>query len=123
MRFSYVDASPASDDSRPFQGTGDGGWGLGEQLNDVSVRCTLRNLALRSPFPHPPSLVPDPMRHLSIGLTLIAALACSTTSAVSDAERQTIVDSLTRQVKAAYEAAGFTAAPFRIHPGCGRTAG
>ena len=43
------------------------------------------------------------MRHLPLGLTLIAVLACSTTSAVSDAERRTIVDSLTRQVKAAYD--------------------
>ena len=42
------------------------------------------------------------MRHLLLGLTLIAA-ACSTSSAVSDRERQTIVDSLTRQVKAAYD--------------------
>ena len=45
------------------------------------------------------------MRHLSVGLTLIAAvsLACSTSASVSDRERQTIVDSLTRQVKAAYD--------------------
>jgi len=43
------------------------------------------------------------MRHLPLGFTLIAVLACSTTSAVSDAERRTIVDSLTRQVKAAYD--------------------
>ena len=43
------------------------------------------------------------MRHLSLALTLITGLACSTSSAVSAAERQTIVDSLTRQVKAAYD--------------------
>ena len=42
------------------------------------------------------------MRHLSLGLTLITAVACSST-AISDRERQTIVDSLTRQVKGAYD--------------------
>jgi uncharacterized protein DUF4440 len=52
--------------------------------------------------PHPASRKPQ-MRHLSLAITLIAATACSTTSAVSAAERQTIVDSLTRQVKAAYD--------------------
>ena len=43
------------------------------------------------------------MRHLSLAITLTTALACSGNSTVSDAERRTIVDSLTRQVKAAYE--------------------
>jgi ketosteroid isomerase-like protein len=45
------------------------------------------------------------MRHLSLGLTLIAAtsLGCSTSASLSDRERQTIVDSLSRQVKAAYD--------------------
>ena len=43
------------------------------------------------------------MRHLAIALTLTTALACSGNSTVSDAERRTIVDSLTRQVKAAYD--------------------
>jgi len=43
------------------------------------------------------------MRHLSLAITLTTALACSGNSTVSDAERRTIVDSLTRQVKAAYD--------------------
>ena len=41
------------------------------------------------------------MRHLLLGVTLVTA--CSTSSSVSDTQRQAIVDSLTRQVKAAYE--------------------
>jgi hypothetical protein len=39
------------------------------------------------------------MRHLLLGATLVTA--CSTSSSVSNTQRQAIVDSLTRQVKAA----------------------
>ena len=39
------------------------------------------------------------MRHLLLGVTLVTA--CSASSSVSDTQRQAIVDSLTRQVKAA----------------------
>ena len=41
------------------------------------------------------------MRHLLLGVTLVTA--CSASSSVSDTQRQAIVDSLTRQVKAAYD--------------------
>lgn len=41
------------------------------------------------------------MRHLLVPLALMAA--CSTSGSVSDGERRSIVDSLTRQVKAAYD--------------------
>jgi ketosteroid isomerase-like protein len=41
------------------------------------------------------------MRHLLLGLTLVTA--CSASGSVSDSERQAIVDSLTRQEKAAYD--------------------
>jgi len=43
------------------------------------------------------------MRHLTFLFTLLSGVACSTSTTVSSAERQTIVDSLTRQVKAAYD--------------------
>jgi hypothetical protein len=46
------------------------------------------------------------MRHASLIVTLIAAaagLGCSSSLSVSDRDRQSIVDSLTRQVKAAYD--------------------
>lgn len=43
------------------------------------------------------------MRPLSLVITLIIGLACSGNTTVSDAERRTILDSLTRQVKAAYD--------------------
>ena len=41
------------------------------------------------------------MRHLLLGVTLLTA--CSASGSVSDTQRQAIVDSLTRQVKAAYD--------------------
>src|SRR3954464_2663701 len=41
------------------------------------------------------------MRHLLLGVTLVTA--CSASGSLSGTERQAIVDSLTRQVKAAYD--------------------